>query len=138
MEFKDVLRRLMLRNGLKNLDLAAALNLAPSTISNYITGKKFPNKSTLLDIAQYFKVTVDDLLGSEDQRSNNSSNIVSEPFVPYHTENLNKKESRDEIIDKLLKKIEEVTEEKLIYKLKLERCETSLDSLKNGGRGVPA
>lgn len=46
--------------------IAKALGIAPSTYSQYETGKREPDYSTLSKIADYFNVSVDYLLGKTD------------------------------------------------------------------------
>lgn len=48
--------------GESQLDLATALYVGVSTISQYETGKRSPDKVTLQQIAEHYRVTVDDLL----------------------------------------------------------------------------
>ncbi|MGH4050331.1 MAG: cobalamin-dependent protein [Clostridium sp.] len=56
-----------LRNGknLKQKDLAYILGLAQTTVANYESGIRFPNQATLKNIADYFHVSLDELLGRE-------------------------------------------------------------------------
>ena len=63
MEFGEILRELLEQDGISQKQLAAALNLAPSTLGNYIRGLREPDFTTLGKIADYFGVTVDFLLG---------------------------------------------------------------------------
>lgn len=50
-------------------DLAKIINLSPSTIAMYETGKRKPDTDTLQRIADYFNVSVDYLLGRTGERS---------------------------------------------------------------------
>ena len=54
-----------LRKGkkLKQKELAYILGLAQTTIANYESGARFPNEVTLKNIADYFHVSLDELLG---------------------------------------------------------------------------
>lgn len=54
-----------LRKGekLKQKDLANVLGLAQTTVANYESGTRFPNEGTLNNIADYFHVSIDELLG---------------------------------------------------------------------------
>lgn len=58
----------ILRNnrGLSQRDLARSLNVSPSTVAQYETGKRTPDADTLNALAQYFNVSVDYLLGRTD------------------------------------------------------------------------
>ena len=59
----DVLRELRIACGLTLKELGEQLGLAESTIHRYETGKREPDIQTLIKIAQYFEVSVDELLG---------------------------------------------------------------------------
>lgn len=63
MQFGDILRGLLEQDGISQKQLADALNLAPSTLGNYIRGLREPDFATLGRIADYFGVTADFLLG---------------------------------------------------------------------------
>ena len=58
----------ILRNNrdISQRDLARSLNVSPSTIAQYETGKRTPDADTLNALAQYFDVSVDYLLGRTD------------------------------------------------------------------------
>jgi methanogenic corrinoid protein MtbC1/DNA-binding XRE family transcriptional regulator len=60
------LRELRKKNGLRQVDLASALNLAQTTIANYEQNSRFPDEKTLLKIADFFDTTLDYLLGRAD------------------------------------------------------------------------
>lgn len=62
MKFGDILRNLIEDNDMTQKQLAAVLNLAPSTLGNYIQNSREPDYVTLKRIADYFQVTVDYLL----------------------------------------------------------------------------
>lgn len=50
-------------------DLARELHVAPTTINGYIKGTRQPNLLILTQLADYFHVTTDFLLGIESQNS---------------------------------------------------------------------
>lgn len=58
------LKKLLAERQISQKQFAADLNIAPSTIGNYIQGIREPDYETLLSIAQYFHVSIDYLLGS--------------------------------------------------------------------------
>lgn len=62
MKFGDILRNLINDRGITQKQLAADLNIAPSTLGNYIQDSREPDFQTLKDIARYFNVTVDYLI----------------------------------------------------------------------------
>lgn len=68
MKFGDRLRELLELNNLSQKQLGEKLNIAPSTIGNYVRNIREPDHATLVVFADYFKVSVDFLLG------NNKSN----------------------------------------------------------------
>jgi methanogenic corrinoid protein MtbC1 len=64
-DFASRLRELRRRRGLRQKDVAAALGLAQTTVANYEQNLRFPDEPTLVKIADFFSVSLDDLLGRE-------------------------------------------------------------------------
>lgn len=62
MKFGDILRSLINDRNITQKQLAFDLNIAPSTLGNYIQDSREPDFQTLKDIANYFNVTVDYLI----------------------------------------------------------------------------
>ncbi len=62
MKFGDILRSLINDRNITQKQLASDLNIAPSTLGNYIQDSREPDFQTLKDIAKYFNVTVDYLI----------------------------------------------------------------------------
>lgn len=62
MEFGEILRELLEERDFSQKQLAQELNLAPSTLGNYIRGVREPDFRTLKAIADYFQVSVDYLI----------------------------------------------------------------------------
>lgn len=62
MEFGDRLKSLREENRLTRNDFAKQLNISYSAISKYETNIRFPDKETLVRIADFFDVSVDYLL----------------------------------------------------------------------------
>ena len=62
MKFGDILRNLISDRNITQKQLASELNIAPSTLGNYIQDSREPDFQTLKDIAGYFNVTVDYLI----------------------------------------------------------------------------
>lgn len=58
--------RLRTRNGIKQSTLAEFLHLSPSSISNYENGVNSPDLETLVQIADFYRVSTDYLLGRTD------------------------------------------------------------------------
>ncbi|AUB53371.1 helix-turn-helix domain-containing protein [Enterococcus mundtii] len=62
MAFSDKLKELRKSKGIKQSDLAKALYLRQSSISDYENNRSTPNPDTLKKIAEYFNVSADYLL----------------------------------------------------------------------------
>ena len=63
MIFGNILRELIELNNLTQKQLGQDLNIAPSTIGNYVRNIREPDYSTIIEIAKYFDVSTDYLLG---------------------------------------------------------------------------
>lgn len=63
MNFGERLRILIEDKDMTQKELAAQLNIAPSTVSSYVQNTREPDFTTLKMIAKYFGVTTDYLLG---------------------------------------------------------------------------
>ena len=64
MKFGDRLRALLELNNLSQKQFGEKLNIAPSTIGNYVRNIREPDISTLIIFANYFNVSVDFLIGN--------------------------------------------------------------------------
>lgn len=62
MSFGERLKFLMTQRGVMQKDLADYLNVMPTAVSNYVVGLREPEQKILVEIADYFGVTVDYLL----------------------------------------------------------------------------
>ena len=62
MRFGETLRELLAEEGITQKQMAADLNIAASTLGNYIQNSREPDHETLKRIADYFDVSVDYLL----------------------------------------------------------------------------
>lgn len=65
MKFGDTLRCLIEDNDKTQKEVARALNIAPTTLGNYIRNLREPDFKTLIGIANYFDVSVDYLLNND-------------------------------------------------------------------------
>ena len=63
MAFGDILRGLLDERSISQKQLATDLNIAPSTLGNYIQNTREPDFATLKLLANYFDVSIDYLLG---------------------------------------------------------------------------
>lgn len=62
MKFGDTLKSLIELSGLTQKELAVLLNMAPSTLGNYVQNIREPDFETLKLFAAHFKVSIDSLL----------------------------------------------------------------------------
>lgn len=67
-EFSDRFRQLKEESGLTLKDLSEVLNISPPNLSYYMKGRE-PSYDILINIANYFNVTTDWLIGRTDARS---------------------------------------------------------------------
>lgn len=67
------LRELRRRTGLTQVDLANELNISQSALSTYETGRINIDNDTLVKMARYFNVSVDELLGIDNPTSETES-----------------------------------------------------------------
>lgn len=67
MVFGNRLKELRQQKGLTQADLANLLNLGPTAISNYEANRNEPTFEKLLQLAEYFEVSCDYLLGKSDK-----------------------------------------------------------------------
>ncbi len=108
-------------------DLAAYLEVAPSTISGYRKGIQKPTILSLLKISSYFNVTLDQLVAvdleksgftySNQNKSSESVNLLVDPQPEYIVAQKNTNNSFKILLDAALEQIETNKEE--IQKLKM-------------------
>ncbi|EAG9591283.1 MULTISPECIES: helix-turn-helix domain-containing protein [Listeria] len=92
MLFKDRLKELRKKKGITQAQLGKKINVSNVSISGYENGNRFPDTETLEELASYFEVSTDYLLG----RTNNANfeknywdlNEKDEKFVAYRLEKL--------------------------------------------------
>lgn len=73
-KFNIRLKELRLANGLTQKELAKAIEVGRTTISEYESGKIVPKQEGLLKLANYFNVSVDYLTGVSDEPATRQSN----------------------------------------------------------------
>ena len=80
-DFGSQLKKLRKNNKITQKELAKILGLAQTTIANYENNSRFPNQETLIEIADYFGVTLDYLIKGKKKSANlekeKSENLVS-------------------------------------------------------------
>lgn len=83
-----VVKELLYKNHINATELAKNINLPQPTIHRLVTGKTTdPKLSTLILIANYFGITIDQLLGNmpiENIRTNRSYKIHTAPIVSWN------------------------------------------------------
>ncbi|MBQ8792219.1 MAG: helix-turn-helix transcriptional regulator [Clostridia bacterium] len=72
------LKKIRLSKEKTQTEVAQAVNLTQFTYSNYENGKTEPNIETLINLANYYKVTIDELVGHEVQYLINKIDFTSE------------------------------------------------------------
>ena len=67
--FSKNLRSLRKEANMRQQDLADELGVAQTTIASYEQDQRFPNHETLIEIADFFNVSIDFLLGRDDSKT---------------------------------------------------------------------
>ena len=81
--FGEILTSLREERGIYQKELAAILKVSVGTVSNYENNIHFPDQEALLQLADYFGVTVDYLLGRTFYRY--SLDTLNEEYAPGRT-----------------------------------------------------
>ena len=68
--FGNRLKQLIDEKEMSQLELAQAFNTTGATISRYVKGERLPKMKNIQELAKYFDVTTDYLLGTSDFRNN--------------------------------------------------------------------
>lgn len=95
MKFPERLKKLRKEKNLYQKELAEILGVSRPTISQYEAGTRRPDNETLEKLADYFKVSIDYLLGRTDERSpvdKIKSAISDDPELVEFFEQLKKRE----------------------------------------------
>lgn len=61
--FKDNLKELRTERGIGQVELAKAINVSKGIISLWENGLREPNMSSLIALARFFDVSIDELVG---------------------------------------------------------------------------
>lgn len=83
MTFGDVLRNLLEEKDITQRELAHDLNIATSTLGNYVRNYREPDFETLKRFADYFDVTIDYLLDYPTKQKNAQSHSEMEVLRIY-------------------------------------------------------
>ncbi len=83
MKFGEILTSLREERGIYQKELASILKVSVGTISNYENGIHFPDQEALIQLADYFGVTTDYLLGRTSYRYN--VELLNQEYAPGMT-----------------------------------------------------
>ena len=81
--FGEILTSLREERGIYQKELAAILKVSVGTISNYENNIHFPDQEALIQLAEYFDVTIDYLLGRTPYRYN--PEVLRQEYAPGRT-----------------------------------------------------
>lgn len=79
-KFGERLRTVLEEKDMQGKELAKILSVEPPTVSNWLNGNRFPKDDMLIQIADYFNVSVDYLLG----RTDFPRGIISQADIDGH------------------------------------------------------
>ena len=87
--FSNILRQLRSEKNISTYKLADILHVSRASISNYETGRRTPDYELLVEIANFFNVSIDYLLGRTSDRRT-ADQILEEYSVICDVKNLDK------------------------------------------------
>ena len=67
--FKEKIKELMNSRNVSQRELANAINITESAMSRYISGERKPRVDILTKLARYFDVSIEELIGVENEIS---------------------------------------------------------------------
>ena len=73
----DRIKELRVKHGLTQKDIAALLDVSPSTVGMYEQNRREPDANTLVKISERFNVSTDYLLGTPEKKELSSSSLAS-------------------------------------------------------------
>ena len=73
----DRIKELRVKHGLTQKDIAALLDVSPSTVGMYEQNRREPDANTLVKISERFNVSTDYLLGTPEKNELSSSSLIS-------------------------------------------------------------
>ncbi|EOI6521032.1 helix-turn-helix domain-containing protein [Enterococcus faecalis] len=86
MAFSDKLKKLRMKKGMKQSELAAILHLRQSSISDYENNRSTPNPETIKKIAEYFNVSANYLLDISDKNDTKLDSTIKETIEELKNE----------------------------------------------------
>ncbi|MFB5451111.1 helix-turn-helix transcriptional regulator [Enterococcus faecalis] len=87
MVFSDKLKKLRMKKGMKQSELADILHLRQSSISDYENNRSTPNPETIKKIAEYFNVSANYLLDISDKNDTKLDSTIKETIEELKNEN---------------------------------------------------
>lgn len=81
MQLSEKIKKIRIQNGLTQSQLGDAIGVSKVSVSGYESGKRVPDLSTLIRIADIFEVSVDFLLGREDKA--HLEDLLKDERPPY-------------------------------------------------------
>lgn len=99
------LRKERIEKGLTQVELAKIFNVSKQTVSNWESGKRTPDAKTIEELADFYEVTVDHLLGRvtpgliviEPNKENDSSTLKLLNKIRFKTDLANNKFSNEDL-----------------------------------------
>ena len=86
MAFSDKLKKLRMKKGMKQSELADILHLRQSSISDYENNRSTPNPETIKKIAEYFNVSANYLLDISDKNDTKLDSTIKETIEELKNE----------------------------------------------------
>ncbi len=105
--------------GLNQEELAAKVGVSQKSISKYERGTRRPNYETLTAMAKLFNVSVDYLLGTDNEMFTDESDFISED--EYALVHLYREFQKDELKEQQLKKLQDYFGKSLIISSNYEK-----------------
>lgn len=103
MTFGERLKELRMEKELTQIELGTKFNLGKTAISLYETNARFPDKDILEKMADFFKVSVDYLLGRTDIRNADIPKEVDGEFINFYEGYKDLDEAHKDILKATLK-----------------------------------
>lgn len=73
--FSINLKRIMLENGKTQSDIVKDLSFRQATVSDWLNGKKYPRMDKIEMLAQYFRISIDELISVSKQEEISLSSL---------------------------------------------------------------
>jgi len=129
-DFGNRLRKTMIEKNMTGFELSQKLEVTPSMISNYISGRRFPGFYSLKKLAQALDVSIDYLLGLNEEKTIEPSGDTRKEEHDISEEEAKLRFIFDCLTEGDYKKAKEAYESLNTYKLKgMALYETALLSL---------